>query len=219
MKNTSKLKLNILNEKLYITGMVNQLYEDIASYNDGNADPKVLIESILTEDKKKSIIGDIVDEFKLAPKILFTFGTGIGAFVNPVTKLLEGSGLQVSEYEVYLLIITAITILLNESNVSGLVKKLKELDLDDILKDVKDYISNTEKLINTVTKKVLGVTYSLADILAFTSLLVPTMNLLSNIITEYGLTSKTVNVMLKGIILSTSVYAIKSVIKRIRGRI
>lgn len=219
MKNTSKLKLNILNEKLYITGMVNQLYEDIASYNDGNADPKVLIESILTEDKKKSIIGDIVDEFKLTPKILFSFGTGVGAFVGPVTKLLQGSGVHVSEYEIYLLIITAITILLNESNVSGLVKKVKELGLERSLEGVKDYISNTEKLISVVIKKVLGVVYSLTDILAFTSVMVPTMNVLHDIINDYNLNLNNVGSMLKGIILSASVYAIKSVIKRIRGRI
>ena len=219
MKNISKIKLNLVKEKLYTEGLVNRLYEDIANYGDGEVDVKSLMESIIKEDKDKSIIADIVDEFKMAPKFLFTFGTGITAFYGPVQRLLEGSGISMNEYEIYLLIITAVAIMINESNTDILIQTLKEKGLYSSLKDVKEYITNSTKLINTVTKNVLGTTYSLSDVLGFTALLVPTMNLLSNIIDEYGVTSKTLGVMLKGMVLSASVYGIKSIIKRIKNKI
>ena len=219
MKNISKIKLNLVTEKLYVEGIVNKLYEDIANYGEGDVKANTLMESILKEENNKSIIGDIVDDFKLAPKFIFTFGTGIGAFYGPIQKLLEGSGVVISEYEIYLLIVTAIATLMNESDSSLLVKTLKEKGLYSSLKDVMEYIKNSKKVINSVTKNVLGTTYSLSDILGFTALLVPTMNLMSDIINDYGVTSNTLGTMLKGIILATSVYGIKSNVKRIKNKI
>lgn len=219
MKNISKIKLNLVKEKLYTENLVNRLYEDIANYGEGESGAKVLMETILKEEKNKSIIEDIVDDFKLAPKFIFTFGTGIGAFYGPIQRLLEGSGVTMTEYEIYLLIITAITTLMNESDSGVLVDRIKEKGLYSSLTDVIEYIKNSKKVINSVTKNVLGTTYSLADILGFTSLLVPTMKLMSDIISDYGITSNTLSVMLKGVILSVSVYGIKSIVKKIKNKI
>ena len=219
MKNISKIKLNLVKEKLYTENLVNRLYEDIANYGEGESGAKVLIETILKEEKNKSIIEDIVDDFKLAPKFIFTFGTGIGAFYGPIQRLLEGSGVTMTEYEIYLLIITAIATLMNESNSGVLIDRIKEKGLYSSLTDVIEYIKNSKKVINSVTNNVLGTTYSLVDILGFTSLLVPAMKLMSDIISDYGVTSNTLSVMLKGVILSASVYGIKSIVKKIKNKI
>lgn len=219
MKNISKLNINKIVDNLYITGMVNKLFEDIANYGEGEIEAKVLMESLIKEEKGKSIISDIIDEYKLAPKFLFTFGTGIGAFIGPVTSLLEGSGMNVSEHDVYLLVITAVAILLNETNVSGLIQKLKEEGLYSSLESVKDYITSVTDLVNGVTRRVLGVSYSLADILAFTSLLIPLTNMLNTMIETHGLTIYNFNLMKKGILLSMAVYGVKHILKRIKDKI
>lgn len=219
MKNISKIKLNLVTEKLYLEGIVNKLYENIANYGEGDIKAKTLMESILKEEKSKSIVSDIVEDFKLAPRFIFTFGTGISALYGPVQKLLEGSGFSLSEYEIYLLIITAIATLINESNASSLVDTVKEKGLYASMEATIDYIKNSKKIINSVTKNVLGTTYSLTDILGFTALLVPTMNLMSDIISDYGVTSKTLTVMLKGVVLSSSIYGVKSIVKRIKNKI
>ena len=86
------------------------------------------------------------------------------------------------------------------------------------LKYVREHINKTNKVINSVTKNVLGASYSLSDILAFTSLLVPVMNMLSGMIDDYGLNSKSLAFMLKGVVLSASVYGIKNIIKRIKNK-
>lgn len=219
MKKLSKINLNLIKEKLYTESLVNKLYYDIAYYDEKEIEPKKIFESIIKEEKDKSIISDIVNDLKLAPKFIFSFGTGIGAFYESVDILLSGSGFQMTEYQTYLLIITAVALLLNEMDGDRLVEKLKEEGIYSALDSVTEYISNTKKIINTVVKKSLGVTYSLADILAFTALLVPTTDLLSEIINEYGLTTKTVNSMIKGVILAATVYGVKSIVKRIKNKL
>lgn len=219
MKTISNLDLNIVKEKIYVEGLINKLYNDILHYGEGEVDAKFLMESIIKEEKGKNIIQDIVDEFKLAPKFIFTFGTGIGAFYDPVQKLLEGSGFVIGEKEVYLIIITAIASILNDHKVGKLIERLKSEGLYPVLEDVKRYINSTRRIINSVTKNVLGSTYTLTDILGFTALLVPAMNLLNTIISDYGLNMGNLENMLKGVVLSASVYGIKSIIKRLRNKL
>ena len=100
MKNISKIKLNLIKEKLYTESLVNRLYEDIANYGEKEIKANVLIESLIKEEEGKSIISDIVDDYKLAPKFIFTFGTGITAFYEPIANLLSNSGFEMSEYHI-----------------------------------------------------------------------------------------------------------------------
>jgi hypothetical protein len=78
------------------------------------------------EEKDPSIIDDTLSDLNLSRSFLFTFGTGIGALMEPVTKLLEGSGVHLTSTQISLLVITALAMMLNESNTKGAVKKLKE---------------------------------------------------------------------------------------------
>lgn len=219
MKKISTLNLNEISEKLYVIGMVNKMYEDIANYGEDEVDAKVLMESIMLEDSGKKIITKIVEEFKLATKFIFTFGTGVTALYNPVDKLLVGSGFHMTEEQIYLLIITALTFLLNETNLEPLKQKLKEEGILGMLDDVIKFITDIHGLVSKITKRVLGVSYSLADLLAYTSLLVPVMTLVTDLITQQGLTSKNFHLLLKGAGMAAAVYGIKHVIKKIQGKL
>jgi len=219
MKNISKIKLNLLTEKLYLEGVINQMYNDIASYGENEIEAVELMESILKEEKDKTIIEDIVEDLKLAPKFIFTFGTGIMAFYEPLDKLLKGSGLQLDDYNIYLLIITAVAGILNETDYNKLVEKLRELGSLPFLGYVKEFILNAEKLLKEVVKKSLGVTYTLLDILGFTSLLVPSMTVISNAILDYGVTTNSMTSLFKGLILAAITYGTKSVIKKIKNKL
>jgi hypothetical protein len=126
MGKISKINITMLTEKLYIEGLINKLYEDIAYFGDNEVDAKTLMESIIVEEKKKTIIDDIVTEMKLAPRFIFSFGTGIGAFYDTVKSLIERAAFHMSEYQIYLLIITAIAIIIGDSSSERLVEKTKE---------------------------------------------------------------------------------------------
>ncbi len=219
MFNKQKIHPLKLKERLYIESMVNRLFDDIINHGDEEISAKSLMEQIIKEEKEKSVIEEIIDELMLAPKFLFSFGTGITSFYEPINKLLYGSGFQLTEYQTYLLIITAVASLINDVDTNKLINKLKEEGIYSVFDSVIEFITNSQKLINIVTKKSLGVMYSLSDILAFTSLLVPTMKVISEIITEHGINNETVIYMMKGVILSASIYGIKSVLKKVKNKL
>lgn len=218
MKNVSKIKLNLLAEKLYFEGLSNQLYERIDTFGEDIGDVKFLIESNSNKNSIKNSIEEIVTELKLAPKFIFTFGTGIGAFHGPVSRLLSGSGFNFTEKEIVLLIITSIAILLNDSDAKKLKDKVNEEGLTNALISVKDFISSSQKIINTISRNVTGTGYSLSDILGFTFLLVPTMKFIDDLISKEGIGMNNVDYLFKGLLLSTVAYGVKTVLRRINKR-
>ena len=218
MKNISKIKLNLLQEKLYVEGLCNELYTNIALYGERDSDIKLMIESSSEEKDTNRILNDVVTDLKLAPKFIFTFGSGIGAFHGPVSRLLQGSGFSMTKGEVVLLIITAIAILLNEPDSKKLMDTVKEKGLLPALKGVKDLISSVQEIINNITRKVINTTYSLSDVLGFTFLLVPTMQTISKLINDYGITTGTISELVKGLLFATITYSVKGVLKKIGKR-
>ena len=63
----------------------------------------------------ESVLQDTLKDLKDNAKILFTFGTGMGAFMGPVSRLLEGSDFNFTKEEIAILIATSIAILLNRT--------------------------------------------------------------------------------------------------------
>ncbi len=219
MGKISKINLNLALEKIYIEGLVNSLYTDISNYGDEVNNLSLLIRENNEEESNNSILSDIVNDLNISKKFLFTFGTGIGAFVNPVNQLISGSGLSMTKEDIILLIITSIAILINDSDKDILKNKVKERGIESGLSGVKDFIKNTKKIINNVTEKTMEVTYSLSDILGFTFLLVPTTKILTKIINEYGLSVGNVKEMLLGITLASATFGVKSVLRKVKNKL
>ena len=219
MRKISKINLNLALEKIYMEGLVNSLYTDISNYGNEAEDLSLLIKENHEKENNESILNDIVNDLNLSKKFLFTFGTGIGAFVNPVSELISGSGLSMTKEDIVLLIITAISILINDSDGEILKNKSKERGIESSLSGVKVFIKKIEKIINNVTEKTIKVTYNLSDILGFTFLLVPTTKILTKIINEYGLSVNNVKEMLMGITLASATFGVKSILDRVRDKL
>jgi hypothetical protein len=219
MKNYLKINKNLIIERLYQQSVINNLYENISTYGESISDVKFLIESEKSENEIKYIIADIVEDLNLSKKFLFTFSTGIGAFYGPVNNLLNSSGFSFSKEETILLIITAISFLLNEVDTKKLMSVITTKNMNRALDGVIELISNTEKIINNVAQKSIGVTYNLTDILGFTFLLVPTTRIIYDVINDYGLNVNNLKNLLSGIVLASATYGIKSVLKRIKNKL
>jgi len=178
---------------------------------------------ILTEEQYKKLINenlfkDTLKDLKINTGILFTFGTGMGAFMGPVERLLTGSGFSFNSTEISLLIITSIAILINDINKEPLLNKLKELNLTKALGGVKDLIKNSTDIIRATVKGILGVSYSLSEILGFSFLLNPVMKLVTSIIGDRGITTDNLQVLLSGVVLSGIVFFIKNVLKKTKNK-
>lgn len=213
MKKVNKLDINIMLENLYVESTVNGIFNGIA--NQKEIKP-ILIESF--SDVKK-IISDTLNDLGLSVKILTTFGTGIGAFMGPVTSLLSGSGFNLSKNDVVLLIITAISFLINDTDFNKLKDELTFRGLHIHLKSVVNFINKSNDIIGKILNKVTGLAYSLTDILAFTFILQPTMEVINKLINDYGLTFSTFEKWLTGVGLGILSYNVKSTIGFIKNKL
>jgi hypothetical protein len=178
---------------------------------------------ILTEEQYKyilieSTLKDTLKDLKINTGILFTFGTGIGAFIGPVERLLSGSGFSMNEKDIILLIITSFALIIKDSESTTLLEKVKEKGLMEALKGVINFITNVKNVVNAVSKNLVGVTYSLLDILGFALLLNPTMKILNDVIKDNDITANTTDKLLSGVALATTVYALKSIFGKIKNK-
>ena len=179
---------------------------------------------IITEEQYKTILTenvlkDILKDFNITSGILFTFGSGMAALMGPVDRLLNNSGFSLSEKEILLLLITSIAIIIKDSESNKLLDEVKEKGLTEALNGVGEFLINTKKLINNISSKVIGVTYSLLDILGFALLLNPTMNIVNDVISDENITSSDTNRLLSGAAFATVVYGLKSVMSKIKNKI
>jgi len=174
---------------------------------------------VITEEQYKSLINenlfkDTLKDLKINTGILFTFGTGMGAFLGPVERLLTGSGFSFNNTEISLLIISAIANLINDTNKDKLLEKLKELDLTDALNGVENLIKKSTDIIRSTVKGVLGVSYSLAEILGFAFLLNPVMKVIGSIINDRNITADNLQVLVSGVVLGGIVFFIRNLLKK-----
>jgi hypothetical protein len=174
---------------------------------------------VITEEQYKKILvestlKDTLKDLKINTGILFTFGTGIGSFIGPVERLLSGSGFSMDETEISLLIITAIAHLINDKNKELLFDRLKEMNLTKAFDGVKNLIKNSTNIIKEVVKGVLGVSYSLSEILGFAFLLNPVMKIIGSIINDRNITTDNLQVLVSGVVLGGIVFFIKNLLKK-----
>ena len=179
---------------------------------------------ILTEEQistilNESIIKDVMNDYKFNTGVLFTFGTGMGAFMGPVERILSKSGFIMTKQEVALLIITTFALLLKDSNYKELISIVKDKELLDPLKGVVDFIQKIKDVINTITTKMLGVSYSLMDILGFAFLLNPVMGILKSYIDSSNITVDSLEKLGMGSVLAGIAYALKSMSKKLKSNL
>ena len=179
---------------------------------------------ILTEEQistilNESIIKDVMNDYKFNTGVLFTFGTGMGAFMGPVERILSKSGFIMTKQEVALLIITTFALLLKDSNYKELISIVKDKELLDPLKGVVDFVQKIKDVINTITTKMLGVSYSLMDILGFAFLLNPVMGILKSYIDSSNITVDSLEKLGMGSVLAGIAYALKTMSKKLKSNL
>lgn len=202
------LKLNLLTEQVYITGQVNRIFENILK-EDAQVDPS-----------DDSTIKNVLKELGIGTGFIFQFGTGIGAFMRPVTELLQNQGLSITREEVALLIITSLAIMLTHSKVEigKLRDAVRDKNLEIHLGSVTKFIMSVKKLMIAIGEKLGRVVHTLSDVLSFTFMLVPTMSILSEIINTYSATPDSFGRLMAGILLAAGGYGIKTIIGKILNK-
>ena len=166
----------------------------------------------------ESILQDTLKDLKDNAKILFTFGTGMGAFMGPVSRLLEGSDFNFTKEEIALLIATSIAIILNKTKKDELLKKIEDKNLERALNGVKEFIEKSLDLIKDGIKEVLGVAYSLSEILGFAFLLSPVMDILKMVINDRSITIDSIQTLTTGVAFSALSFTIKNLVEKLKDK-
>ena len=195
------LKINILMEEVYLSSQVNKIYENILKEEE-------------VDSKSVSIIKKVLKDLDLSSSFIFVFGTGIGAFMGPVTELLKNNGVTLSEYEIGLLLLTSFAVLIGHSmnEINILYEEVKRQGLFKYLKDVTNFVLNIKTLLITIGEKIGKTIHTLADVLGFTFMLVPSMNVIKELIMTNDVTSETLIQLLAGLGASAATYTVKSVV-------
>lgn len=204
MSNTSTLSINLLLEQVYLEGQVHMMYENILGENT-NVDPE-----------SKSMVKRVIDDMKLNADFMMTFGLGISAFVGPVSELLHNKGLNISKYDVTLLVMTAFYILLTKSkeDIDKLFSMVKEHKLESEIKPVVKFINGTISVFKVVGKKVGLTITTLMDVLSFTFMSVPVLNLLKDLAAEKGFSIDNFQQLFVGLTLSAGSYLLKNILQK-----
>ncbi len=204
----NNLNLNLLTEQVYLTGQVNRIYENILK-EDEQIDPQ-----------DESMIKKVLKDLGIGSGFIFQFGTGIGAFMRPVTELLNGQGLSMTQEEIALLIITAFSIMLTNSSVEigKLTRAVKEKNLGVHLSSVTKFILSVKKLMGVIGEKIGRTVHTLTDVLGFTFMLVPAMNVLKDLINNYGVSMDNLGQLFGGLTMAAGSYGVKAIIDKILNK-
>jgi hypothetical protein len=167
-----------------------------------NPNAQILEEGVL------DLVKNVGKELKIATKFITTFGTGVGALYPAVIRFLNNSSISLNKQEVMLLIITAISIIVHNPEADKLKEIVKEKNLNKALLAVKDFIFNLSKIVGS----------SVTDMLGYTSLLVPTVNIITQIIDKQKIGIDNIEDLFKGLAASASAYGIKTLIDKSKDK-
>jgi hypothetical protein len=163
-----------------------------------------LMESNENEEGIMTILKNLQKDLKFNVKLIFTFGTGIASMYPIVLNLIKNQNLKIdtSTENVVLLTLTSIVILAMETEKNIEVSKdevkflLNELKLRGIGNGiVKKMVSSFKSIGNLLTilfKNTSTTIRHLIDMFGYTSILIPTMNALSSIVSDYNWTMDTI---------------------------
>jgi hypothetical protein len=163
-----------------------------------------LLESNDSEEEILSILKNLQKDLKFNVKLIFTFGTGIASMYPIVQNLIQNQSLKIdmTTENIALLTLTSVCILSLEIDKDPRVSKddiknlLTELKLRGIGNGIVKKMVNTFKSLGNLFKILFDNTSktirNVIEMFAYTSLLIPTMNALSSIVSEYNWTMDSV---------------------------
>ena len=181
----------------------NQWYEIAEDFLNTIINPS-LFESSENTEGIISILKNLQKDLKFNIKLIFTFGTGIASMYPIVLNLIENQNLKIelTKENISLLTLTSVVILALETEKSLDISKdevkslLTELKLrgigNGIVKKMVSSFKSIGKLISILFKNTSKTVRNLIDMFAYTSLLMPTMNAINTIVSDYNWTMDTI---------------------------
>ena len=164
------------------------------------------------EEETQSVFQKTLKDMGVQFQFVGTFGFGISGMFGMVKDLLEGRYPSLSEGEIILIFLAGLSYLS-----INLVKDYQEVRQEVEKRGLKDYVNKTVELLKDfenislkVAEKAGFTVSSLAELLGYTFLLVPILDVTKRLIEESGFDIITLSSYLKGAVISVGIFYIKN---------
>ena len=165
------------------------------------------------EEETKTIFQKTLKDMGVQLKFVGTFGFGISGMFGMVKDLLEGRYPSLSEGEIILIFLSALSYLsINLSkDMSQVNDEIKKRGLKDFLNKTVEALKDFENISLKIVEKAGFTVSSLSELLGYTFLLVPILDITNRLINENGFDVISLASYLKGAILSVGIFYIRNV--------
>ena len=174
--------------------------------------PDRLEEQYPEQEPTKSMFQKTLSDMGVQLQFVGTFGFGISGMFGFVKELLEGQYPTLSEGEIILIFLSALSYLSINTikDIQRLREEVKGRGLGGYVNKVVELLKDFENISLKVVEKAGFTVSSLAELLGYTFLLVPILDVTNRIIGEVGFDIGAISSYLKGALVSVGIFYIKN---------
>ena len=174
--------------------------------------PDRLEEQYPEQEPTKSMFQKTLSDMGVQLQFVGTFGFGISGMFGFVKELLEGQYPTLSEGEIILIFLSALSYLSINTikDIQRLREEVKGRGLGGYVNKVVELLKDFENISLKVVEKAGFTVSSLAELLGYTFLLVPILDVTNRIIGEVGFDIGALSSYLKGALVSVGIFYIKN---------
>ncbi len=207
-----------LNEQIIYNRHVKILMESLQEVEDDlekGRDPQIEDISIVDQSEIQKYINSLKKELGFAFELTGKFGAGITGLYGPLLAIIKNTGFTATEKDIVLILIAVMSYAATGSEMKELVDVIKEKDLTGPYKIAKALPDIFVKIV----KNIVGTSYSFLDLIGYTFLFIPIINMVTQIITHNNITGSNLTQLVNGVIASIASYSGKIFLQRIKDKL
>ena len=164
------------------------------------------------QEPTKSLFQKTLGDMGVQLQFVGTFGFGISGMFGMVKDVLEGQYPSLSEGEIILIFLSALSYLSINTikDIQKLREEVKGRDLGGYVNKVVELLKDFENISLKILEKAGFTMSSLSELLGYTFLLVPILDITNRIIGEVGFDIGAISSYLKGALVSVGIFYIKN---------
>ena len=164
------------------------------------------------QESTKSLFQKTLGDMGIQLQFVGTFGFGISGMFGMVKDVLEGQYPSLSEGEIILIFLSALSYLSINTikDIQKLREEVKGRDLGGYVNKVVELLKDFENISLKILEKAGFTMSSLSELLGYTFLLVPILDITNRIIGEVGFDIGAISSYLKGALVSVGIFYIKN---------
>ena len=164
------------------------------------------------QEPTKSLFQKTLGDMGIQLQFVGTFGFGISGMFGMVKDVLEGQYPSLSEGEIILIFLSALSYLSINTikDIQRLREEVKGRDLGGYVNKVVELLKDFENISLKILEKAGFTMSSLSELLGYTFLLVPILDITNRIIGEVGFDIGAISSYLKGALVSVGIFYIKN---------